>query len=184
MAATDTKELIKKLTDEDDEVIIATLELLKDKGNATVVPALLDLLLTEPSYSITQQILELLNNMKVPAAMDMFLQLFAEKKYSPVHHHLLSVLWNGTFGSKVNHHLLDIVKIGVSGDYRTMVEALTVIENLEAPFDEEQLLEGISFGKDFLATQKDSEKSVLVKELVALLEHMDNTNSDIDIEEI
>lgn len=183
MAATDTTSIVSKLVNSDEDVVLETLELLKDKGNATVIAPLLDLLLTDPSYSVTLATTDLLSNMKDPASIDRFLEVLVDKKYQPIQHHLLSILWNSSFSERAKALILPIAQMGVNGSFNTLIEALTVIENLEAPFEEEQLLESISVCKSFIASKPNDEKLPLVKELLNLLLNMDDTNSELDLDE-
>lgn len=184
MAANDTKALIDKLSAEDEDSILETLELLKDKGNENIVTPLLDLLLTEPAYSVTLGITDLLGNMRDKPSIDSFLRVFTEKRYTLIQHHLLSILWNSSFAARANQHVLSVVSMGINGTYLTLIEALTVIESLEPPFDEEQLLESISLCKAFIAANPKHEKLPLVKDVLTILSDMDNMNSEVGTEDL
>ncbi len=183
MAAKDNQILIDNLSSKDEEVVLETIESLQDKGNQHLVTPLLDLLLTDPAYGITTAITELLGNMRDKPSIDAFMAAITEPKYEPIQHHLLSILWNGNFTARANPILLPIVTMGVKGTFATLIEALTVIENLESPFDEEQLLEGISICKSYLAENRNDDKSPLVSEILEILIILDNTNSDIEAED-
>ncbi len=182
MTAKDTQNLQLQLQSDDEEVVLETLEKLKTTGNAASISPLLELLASEPTYGITLDILGLLTNMKDPASIDVFMNLFEDSRFKNIRHHLLTVLWSGTFVERGKGYILNVVKMGVDGDFKTLIEAVTVIENLEAPFEEEQLLEGIAICQNFISTKPSDEKLTLVKELKELLTAMDETNTDIDPE--
>lgn len=184
MASKALSTLTTKLFSEDEEVVVEALTALKEQGDATTVEALLDLLLSDPSYSVTLAITDLLADIKDEASANKFLELFINQKYQAIQHHLLSVLWNSNFAARANAYLYSIVTMGLKGSYQTLLEAFTVIESLEAPFDEEQILESLEACKTFISANAGHEKLPLVKELADLLTEMDNNNSDISPEEI
>jgi len=179
----DKKALIEKLFNEDDELVIETIAEIKDKGDELFIAPLLDLLLAKPAYSVTLAIIDLLANMKHKGAIREFGNLFWQPKYHPIAHHTLSILWNSTFSDKANPHISRIVEMGLTGDYSTLLEAVTLVENLVAPFDEAQLLDGISQCKTFIAANKNDERLPLIKQLADILSYHDNHNSDVAINE-
>ena len=177
--AKDSKVLIKKLLSEDDEVVTEVISDLKDKGDESLIETLLDLLLANPSYSVTLSITDLLSNMKHKSAIAKFEELFALPQYQPIAHHTLSILWNSSFSEKANAHLSRIVEMGITGNYATLLETVTLVEGLVAPFDEAQLLDGISQCKTFITNHKEDERLPLIKQLLAILSELDNHNSEI-----
>ncbi len=53
-------------------------------------------------------------------------------------------------------------RIAVDGDYMEALEALTVIENLEGPFEEHTVLESLLKLKTYLDEDVDEEKKTLI----------------------
>ncbi len=182
-AAKEVKALIEQLFNEDDDVVIEAISALKDKGDEQLIAPLFDLLVTAPAYGVTFAITDLLANMKHKAAIEKFEELFSLPKYQPIAHHTLSIFWNSTFSEKANAHISRIVEMGLAGEFATLLEAVTLIENLSAPFDEAQLLDGISQCKTYIASHKGDERLALVKQLADVLTDMDDHNSDIPLEE-
>ncbi len=177
----EVKGLIEKLFNEDSDTVLETLLLLKDKGNANFIEPLLNLLLSNPPYGVSLAITDLLANMKDKAAIDKYAELFTSEKYQPISHHLLSIFWNSTFFDRANPHISSIVAMGLKGNYATLFEALTLLEALEAPFDEAQLLDGITQCKTFVASNQQDEKATLAQHVISVLTQMDNINSDVNL---
>lgn len=171
------------LLGEDTELAYAEIDKIKDSGNADSIKPLLEVVVHGKNRAVVESILALLSNLKHPAAIDQFLTLYLSSDYETVRADLLSVVWNSSFVDKSKVHFGSLVQIAINSDYLTSLEALTLIENMDGPFDEADLLEGISLCKTHLVSNPKDDKLVLVKELLAILERFDSQNTDVSLDE-
>jgi hypothetical protein len=81
--------------------------------------------------------------------------------------------------------LAEFVEIASEGDYLEALECLTIIENLDGPFEEADILEAQLHLKEYLeSTTKTDEKSILMSEIALLIKNMNEELADFDIEEM
>jgi hypothetical protein len=80
-------------------------------------------------------------------------------------------MWNS--GVNVPGELPLLIRVGLSGDYMRTLEAFTLIESMEGPFEEELVLEAILAVRKFLETEPEGDKRELVSSLLEYLDQMD-----------
>jgi hypothetical protein len=71
--------------------------------------------------------------------------------------------------------LPDFVALATEGDFFEAFECLTVIENMEGPFEETQILESQLYLKEFLQSDKgkNDQKDQIISEIAILLKYFD-----------
>lgn len=122
-------------------------------------------LLTDPSNKEIRE--EALLTLKKEKGGDLLLAAIASPKSEGKKHILVAACWE----SEINFskYLPFFILLATQDDYLVSLEAITVIENMEGPFEESHLSEGI---KKIREKQKstNSELLVLLNDLVATLE--------------
>ncbi len=144
---------------------------LEEDGDLSVLKPLVDILVNAKVGTI--EILEFLSSLKVSAAADEMIKIIQDHDYPEWRQVLLSTLWN----SKVDYSyfLADIVEIAVDGNFMEALECLTIIENMEGPFEERHILESQLHLKDYLEDDapKDPQKAQIMSEIALLLRDFD-----------
>ena len=91
---------------------------------------------------------------------------------------ILTSIWN----SKVDYsdYLAQFVKLAAEGGFMETLECLTVIENLDGPFEEEQFFESQIALKNYLDNRKSSndEKAQLMSEIALLIKDLEENHDD------
>ena len=82
--------------------------------------------------------------------------------------------WLLSFLLKGLEYLPEIVEAACSSSYMVAFEALTVLENLEGPFDEEKISEAKLIINDYFANPHEETKQ-LISVILGLLNEMDNS---------
>jgi hypothetical protein len=122
-------------------------------------------LLTDPSNKDVRE--ETLVTLKKDKGGDLLLTAIASPKSDGKKHILVAACWE----SEINFskYLPFFILLALSDDYLISLEAITVIENMEGPFEEEHMKEGI---KKIREKQKNinSERVVLLNDLVVTLD--------------
>lgn len=91
---------------------------------------------------------------------------------------LLTSVWN----SKVDFsdYLAQFVRLAAEGGFMETLECLTVIENLDGPFEEEQFFEAQIALKHYLDNRKNStdEKAQLMSEIALIIKDLEENHID------
>ncbi len=162
-----TEEIKNNLFSSDEKKVLQALEKVKKKGDYTFIEPLLMLAIDNESSEIKRQANEILSSLKISEAENELFRLMKDEKFEEYRPILLSFLWNSGFFP--TDRLLTLTNFLLTGDFLTALEALTVIENMESPFDEVQLTESLALTKTHLLKHPDEDTNDLVMSLYDVL---------------
>ncbi len=167
--------LLEDLKSGNDSKFNAAIKSLQVNGDITAIEPLVELLLAD---YLSQQnrlaLIELLSTLNLSDAPDEIIRIVKDENFLRVRPILLSTIWNSKLD--YSYFLSDFVEIAVEGDYLDTLECLTIIENLEGPFEERHILEAQLFLRDFIESDgktRDERKAVLISEIALLLKDFD-----------
>ena len=176
--------LLEDLKSGNDAKFNAAIKSLQVNGDVTTIEPLVELLLTDQLSQLNKSaLIELLSTLNLSDAPDEIMRLIKDENYLKVRPIILSSIWNSKLD--YSYFLSDFVEIAVEGDYLDTLECLTIIENLEGPFEERHILEAQLFLRDFIESAgktKDDRKAVLISEIALLLKDFD-LDDDIEMYE-
>jgi hypothetical protein len=109
--------------------VLTALFELKDTGNITYIPILLDLLSTNPDEQVEKEITDILNNLKVQKAVPVLAEAIQDPKYNSIRRKIITACWQN--GLDFKNQLPVFVDIVIQEEWETGFEAFTVIENME-----------------------------------------------------
>lgn len=172
------KQLVDDLKTGNEVKITAALKALQINGDSSVLNSLADLLLTDLSEKNKQETLEFLSCLNDSSTIDGMIELIKEQKYLPIRQELLSTMWNNKLD--YSYYLPEFVEIAVDGNFMEALECLTIIENLEGPFEERHILESQLHLKEYLEDQspKDPQKAQIMSEIALILKDFDQMDDD------
>lgn len=132
-------------------------------------------LLTDPANKEVRE--EALLTLKKEKGGDLLLAAIASPESDGRKHLLVAACWE----SEINFskYLPFFILLALSDDYLVSLEAITVLETMEGPFEEKQLKEGIIKIKEKQKTIS-SERVVLYNDLVVTLESFIQKGSEQD----
>jgi len=165
------EKIISGLYSSKEEEVLKALKQIPSKGTPEVIEPLLDLYNQSSSQNIKDKISEILLQLKDEDCVDPLLTGLENQKYSDLKSLIISSFWNNNFD--MGNHINTLTKCAVEGDYLTALEALTVIENQEGPFEDEILLDAIVSTREFIAENKEHEKTHLIISLNRVLENFE-----------
>ena len=113
---------------------------ISSKGNESIIQPLLDFYSTSKNDAIKIEIKQTFSQLKIRKALPILIKNLNHKDNRVVELALFSI-WSSNLDAC--DHIPEIVSIACKGDYMVALEALTLIENLEGPFNEEDLIEGL-----------------------------------------
>ncbi len=162
--------------------VVQALDALQVYGDYTAIEPLFLFLLESQDENSKALVLEFLCNLKDSKSMLMVMDVLNQSRFQPIRREILTTIWNSPLDYSL--YLQDFVKIAVENDYLDTLECLTVIENLEGPFEEKSLLESLLHLKDYHEGKysKSREKDQLMSEIALLVkdfEQHDAEDSDL-----
>ena len=160
--------LLKELTSDSIAKVKTALDTLELIGNESIIYPMLRLLNpTEEHNEKNQLLVEFLCTIKDTNSKDTFISALDEQEFMPIRSKILSVIWNSPLD--FSEYLDYFVRIAIEGTFMESVECLTILENLEGPFEEEQLMEAQVILSGLKEIQFDHQKSTIISEIALLV---------------
>jgi hypothetical protein len=160
------QELLKGLNSPDEVTVAQTLEKLRIHGNNEVLPALFALLFSGRMESLKDEIINLMNDVKDPGAVKVYMDAVKMYYGKPHYSDLISACWQ--CGLDFSEYIDQFIELVLDEDYYISLEAFSVIEENVTNLNSQQRsarLEFIRSKLDFLSP----EKRLLVNEVCSLL---------------
>jgi len=132
-----------------------TTENKKDKKSTIV-----DLLTHENNKDLKEDALKLLKQGKATALL---IDAIKESKDHHKKHMLVAAIWEANIDCK--DHLPFFVDLALNDSYEVCLEALTVIEEMQSPFDSAMIKESLKKTSDWLKANEKNDKRVLIENL-------------------
>lgn len=160
--------------------ITAAITEIANYGDITIIPVLVLVLKNNQDASIQKQLKDLLADIQLSQATEVFVEELKKEENSEDIKKLLGIFWNSKLD--FSDYLADFVEVAIDGDYLIALDCLTVIENMAGPFSESQLLEAQLHLKEFAENNKhsDERKNQIVSE-IALFVRDQNEGIDADL---
>lgn len=174
--------LLSELKSDNITKIKTSLDALELIGNETVIfPILRILYPTEDHNEKNQLLIEFLCTVKDSNAKESLINALSEDEFTTIRSKILSVIWNSPLD--FSEYLDYFVRLAVEGSFMESLECLTILENLEGPFEEEQLMEAQVILSSLKEQKFDKQKSTIVSEIALLVKsYIQRANID-DLEE-
>ena len=171
-----SQKLLKILTDlnsEDAKKISKAVKSLEAHGDSRVIKPLVKRLLKGVEGKNEKEIIELLSSLKDTSTVVEIMDVLGDKEFLPIRQKVLTTIWN----TKVDFsdYIDEFVEIAVEGDFMEALDCLTIIENLEGPFMEENILESQLHLKNYLEKNlaRDNQKAHIISEIALLIKEID-----------
>ncbi|MFT5337209.1 MAG: hypothetical protein ACJAY8_000951 [Sphingobacteriales bacterium] len=150
----------------------------KSPNPAFIEPLIVRLSAEELNSPVYDTVYKTLGEIKMSAALPLFIKWLGQKEHSNIHQALLFFIWNSSLDASDN--LPEITKVGLEGDFLTSFEALTVLENLEGPFEEEFILEALLTCKTYLSNNEPerNERQNIIEAIVRRLHELEGQIQD------
>jgi len=155
--------------------IINALDALQVYGDETVIEPLIRTLSGEVDQNGAAEIVEFLSSLKSTAAVAKIMEVVHNPEFAQQRQLILSTIWNSPLN--YSDYLADFIALAVRGNFMETLECLTILENLDGPFEESAILESQLHLKEYLEGMhpKDGQKDQLISEIALLLKDMDRS---------
>lgn len=166
---TKLKTILADLKTKDTKKISKALKSLEAHGDSSVIKPLAQRLLDGVSDKSKAEIVEFLSSLKDTSVCADMMDVIEDNEFLPIRQTMLSTIWN----TKVDFsdYVDEFVLIATTGSFLETLECLTIIENLEGPFMEENILECQLHLKNYLESNpvRDEQKAELLSEIAILI---------------
>jgi uncharacterized Zn finger protein len=176
-------ELLKALKSSNENNFGKTLAELDAVLTLEALPALASVFHATISERNKEELLAFFNNLSASDAQETIIQILVDPENLPIRQELLSTIWNSRLDYST--YLAEFVEMSVEGDYLEALECLTIIENLEGPFEESDILEAQLHLKEYLESgNKNDQKATLISEIALLIKNFNEELADFDLEDL
>ena len=158
------KDLINDYNSTDINVVISALNRTKSKGSAELIPHLIQLF-ENSELEIKNEVVSIFHSLKTEYAIEPLLDLLKHNN-SEVRELVLSAFWNSSLD--VSESIEKIVQAAKDGSYMEAVEAYTVIDNLEGPFEEASIIESKLYLTEYFSNYDEKEEKYELMKSIAL----------------
>lgn len=167
------KQIVSDLFSKDEKLVLKSIKLLESAGNPNVLTPMCEVYMETESLKVKNKILEFLNKLIDTDSIKVMVEIIRDEKFLPVRRDLLSTVWQNKMD--FSDYLADFVAIASEGNFFEAFECWTIIENLEGPFQEAQVLESQLYLKEFLETEmgKSEQKDQIISDIAVLLKDFD-----------
>ena len=162
------KEIRSGLWSRDTQIVLNTLQQVKNSGSPVLIPELIDLLRKNRGNEVQDQIVSILNNLKNQSSVYELVKAIRQEDQRDMVSLLVAACWKN--GLDYSPYIDDFIAIFLEYDYTTALEALTVIENSTRNLEYEPTQSRISKLKTYM-DQTGEDKRMLILELIHILNH-------------
>ncbi len=164
------KAILTDLKSDDSKKVKKAIKSLEVHGNASVIKPLFELLREGAlAESLQTNVLELLCSLKDTSVIPEIMDVMDDESMLEVRPLVLMSIWN--MKVDFSDYIDDFVLIATQGTLMEAVDCLTIIENLEGPFMEENILESQLHLKNYLESgnTSDAQKAEIMSEIAVLI---------------
>lgn len=175
------QQLIADLKSENESKITAAISALSSNGHYSVIDPLIDLWCSGLSETNELAMVNLFHGLKDTSTIDPLINAFRSPETKVIHRKLVVAFWNSKLD--FSPYLADFVLFAVEGDFLDVLEALTLIENLEFIPSESAILESQLLLSEYFnqEREKDEQKDALLTEIVMVIERFSKNEGTEDL---
>lgn len=152
------KELRSGLASTDENEVYKAVQEAREEGDARIVPDLIEVWAVSDNPEIREAILKIFYDLKDSQATEHLLEALDHPDIKD-RSELLAVFWNSRLDG--SEKIDKFTEIAVEGSYQEAFEALTAIEEMEGPFDENSVMEAQLWTKTYYAQGEDEKKAII-----------------------
>lgn len=173
--------LITDLKTGDEKKVSKALKGLQVHGDDDAIFPIIETWSEGVSEKAEQEIIQFLGDIKSSTSADIIIEILLDQNFKNIHLPLLTTIWN----SKVDYstYLVDFVTLATQYDFMVTLECLTIIENLDGPFEEHHFLDAEIILREFAEKNQDTDPSdkklQLIGELKHVLKDLESRNLDL-----
>jgi hypothetical protein len=150
----------------DEQKVRRAISALQGKPQAMFILPLLSVFFNSNSGELKEELREILNTLKVPYFENEFMNALRNSEWKSHYGQIMAFMWN--CGGNPKDHILELIKIGIDGGMETILECYSIIEVMDGPLSEEQLIESQTFLHEQFQKMPDGHP----KQIVAMISNL------------
>jgi HEAT repeat protein len=164
------EELKRDLFSNDEATVVSALSACREIGNSQMILPLLTLYAQNHNELVRSTTADMLSNLKVSQTEGPFLEALTDESLRSIRKEVLSFMWNS--GIQPVEHLTDLVEMAADSEYEEILEALSLIESMDGPFDENQVEESTYILRQWIAENKGDSRTSLMVEFLKVIQEL------------
>jgi hypothetical protein len=167
------QQLIRNLGAKEENKVLKTFSLLEAEGNEHVLRPVVELYLSSQSDTIKDKAIEFLSDLSDSSATMEMIEIIRDDKFQSIRKEILNAMWQTKLD--FSPFLADFVAVACEGTFLETFECLTIIENMEGPFEENHTLESQLYLKEYLETEKGKNEAhdKIISDIAVLIKDFD-----------
>lgn len=164
--------IIADLRSDDPKKVKKAIKSLEVHGNASVIKPIFAILKEGLSDKLHAELVELLCSLKDSSVVAEVMDVLEDPEMREIRPLVLTTIWN--MKVDFSDYIDDFVLIATTGSFIEALDCLTIIENLEGPFMEENILESQLHLKDYLekGDRSDAQKADFISEIAIYIKEI------------
>lgn len=171
--ATKTSQVVAQimidLGSDNEDTVLKAVKKTRSKGTEQIIPTLFKTFTETGSERVKKEITELLSELKSSQVVEALIDQLSLEDESG-RRLALTAIWSS--GLDANDFVDEIVQAAIRGSFMESFEALTIIENLEPPFEEEVILNSQLMLKQYFTEERTTEKDDVLRTITALINNI------------
>jgi len=161
-----SKEIISNLRSTDSDLVLETIDKLKEAGNSLILPEIIELLHNTELPEIKKSVLNLLSELKNKESVPILMSVIKNEKYANERKELVACCWQN--GLSYNAYIPVFIDLVIKEEFLVAFEAFTVIENMYGNIEEKVIEAEIIKIKDALKDAGE-QKAYLLNGLLSVI---------------
>lgn len=160
--------------------VTSALDALQVSGKDSIVEPLIRAIKLQTDEKSIAEIIEFLSSLKSTSASKEVMACLRNPELADLKTQILSTIWNSPLD--YSEYLAEFVSLAVKGDFLMILECLTILENLNGPFEESDVLESQLLLKSYYeGNARDAQKDPLMDEIALLVKDFDR-RQDLELD--
>lgn len=156
------------------------LDALQVSGNDSVIEPLIQAIKLQTEEESIAEIIEFLCSLKSTSASKEVMACLNNPELADMKIQILSTIWNSPLD--YSEYVAEFVSMAVEGDFLVVFECLTILENLNGPFEEADILESQLLLKAYYdGAKRDNQKDPMMDEIALLVKDFDR-RQDLELD--
>ena len=164
------KNILTDLSSEDNIKVLTAIKQLRKHGKPDAIRPLVDLLHKSSNEEITGAIVSLFFDLQEQSVVEELILTIEDPTYNDIKPILLSIFWQSKLDG--SGYLSTFIKEAISGDYLIGIEVMTIIDNFDSTFEEDEITNLKYDIDDAIMNEENLEKSNLLTTIKSSLENL------------
>jgi len=155
------------LASNNNSIVSKALVKTKAKGNEELIAPLVELYKTTKDIKLKQEVKNIFSELKNKDCVDFLLPHLMEDNQK-IKELILFSMWSS--GIDMTDYIVELIEYSCDGEFMVILEALTVLENLEGPFNDEDLFQASTIVQEKIYESEHDKKKELLQSMYNVIQ--------------